>query len=141
MKRNTLLFVFTALFALCGLMSAAVLTYTPLLPQTADSSLIIANKAAVSQARMAAGSSYTHITTATTTVIKASTGVLARVVVNTLGAGSILTIYDNTAGSGTVIAVMTTAIQTSQTFDVACATGITVVSSLGTAADLTIVWR
>ncbi len=52
-----------------------------------------------------------------------------------------MTIYDNTAASGTVIAVMTSALQTSQTFDVAFATGCTIVTSGGTAADLTVVWR
>ena len=141
MKRNTLLFILTAILGMLGMLGAATLSYSPLVPQTGDSALIISNKAAVSQARLAAGSSYTHITTAATTVVKSGAGVLARINVNTLGSGSTMTIYDNTAASGTVIAVMTSALQTSQTFDVAFATGCTIVTSGGTAADLTVVWR
>ncbi len=141
MKKNTLLFILTAVFAMVGFLGAATLSYSPLVPQTSDSALIIANKAAVSSARLAAGNSYSNITTATTTSAKSGAGVLVRVIVNTVGAGSTLTIYDNTAASGTKIATMTTAIQCSQEFNVAFATGLTVVSASGSPADITLVYR
>lgn len=144
-----------ALLLSISFVTGATLTYSPAAPQTGDSALVIGNKASVAATTtaaqttiaatklttMTAGNSYTNITTATTTTCKASAGVLVRIIVNTVGAGSTLTIYDNTAGSGTKIGTMTTAIQCSHTFDVTCATGITVVSASGTPADITIVWR
>lgn len=155
MKRNTLAFVLTALLGMIGLLGAATLTYSPAVPQTGDSALVITNKAAVAVTTSAtqnttsatkltallAGNSYANITTATTTVVKASPGVLVRIIVGTVGAGSTLTIYDNATGTTTKIGAMTTAIQGSFEFNVACTAGITVVSASGSAADITVVYR
>ncbi len=79
-----------------------------------------------------------HITTATTTAVKASPGTLGKLVVNTGGAGSIATIYNSLAGSGAVIAIVDTATRVSLDFNMAMSIGITVVTSGGVAADITI---
>lgn len=80
---------------------------------------------------------------AATTVVKSGAGTLSKVCINTKGASSnVLTVYDNTAGSGTKIAVLdTTTAVVCQAYDVAFATGLTVVSATGTGADLTIAYR
>lgn len=148
MKRNSILFILAAIFAMAGILGAATLSYSPAAPQTGDSALVIGNKAAVAATTTAAkiteaqaGNSFVNITTATTTAVKATPGVLVRIIVNTVGAGSTLTIYNNTAGSGAKVGTMTTAIQGSYEFNVACSVGITVVSASGTAADITVVYR
>lgn len=148
MKRNTFPFIVAAILGMIGILSAATLSYSPAAPQTGDSALVISNKAAVAATTTAAklttleaGNSFVNITTATTTAVKASGGVLERIIVNTAGAGSTLTIYNNTAGSGAKVGTMTTAAQCSQTFNVACSTGITVVTASGTPADITVVYR
>ena len=151
-----------ALFLSISFLNATTLTYSPAVPQTGDQEVIISHKAAVAATTTAtnsatiatqtttaatklttllAGNSYTHITTATTTVIKAAPGVLERIVVNTVGAGSAATIYDNATGTTTVIGVATTAIQTSLTYNINCSAGITIVTAGGTPADITVVWR
>ena len=83
--------------------------------------------------------SYTNITTATTTVIKTGAGWLHTLTINTTSAGAI-TIYDNTAASGTKIGtlVLSAGVAT-YTFDVAFATGLTVVTA--GASDLTVAWQ
>ncbi|MDP3851969.1 MAG: hypothetical protein Q8Q59_15815 [Luteolibacter sp.] len=140
--RHKFLFFITALLAMIGMLHAVTLSYSPLVPQTGDTPTVIANKAAVSQARLAAGCSYANVTTATTTVVKASAGVLERIVINTLGAGSTITLYDNaSAASGTKIATLTSAIQNSITYNVAFANGLVAVTASGTAADVTFVYR
>lgn len=85
------------------------------------------------------GNTYTNITTATTTTIKSGAGVLHTVCVNALGTvASTATIYDNTAGSGTKIATLNTlALLGCQTYDVAFATGLTIVTTGTVAPDLT----
>lgn len=82
---------------------------------------------------------YTHITTATTTVVRTGMGVLMRVMIGTVATGT-ATLFDNTAGSGNVIGVLTyTAPGAPQVLeiDVAFNVGLTIVTT-GT-ADLTIV--
>ena len=53
------------------------------------------------------------------------------------------TVYDNTAGSGTKIATIDTTLgrAVALILDVAFATGLTVVTATGTAADLTVAYR
>lgn len=83
---------------------------------------------------------YNDITTNTTTTVKSGPGYLHTVTINTKGAtANVLTIYDNTAGSGTKIATLDTT-GGSQTFefDVGFATGLTIVTATGTAADVTV---
>ncbi len=155
MKRNSFPFIVAAILGMIGILSAATLSYSPAAPQTGDSALVISNKQAVAATTTAAqttaaaaalavqngGGSFANITTATTTAVKATPGVLERIIVNTAGAGSTLTIYNNTAGSGAKVGTMTTAAQGSFEFNVACSTGITVVSASGTPADITVVYR
>jgi hypothetical protein len=51
------------------------------------------------------GLSYKHISTQTTTVVKAVAGYLDRIVINSFTTGAVVTLYDNaSAASGTVIA-------------------------------------
>ena len=83
--------------------------------------------------------SYTHITTLTTTVVKAAAGVLHTVCISTPAATATVTLYDNTAASGTVIAVITSyaAVPTCLEYDVVFTTGLTAVSATA-AGDITI---
>lgn len=84
------------------------------------------------------GSSFVNITTATTTAVKASPGVLKGISINTGGAGSSVVIYNNTAGSGAKIGTFSTATQGVITLNAAASVGITAVTSGGTPADITI---
>ncbi len=87
--------------------------------------------------------SYVHTTAATTTVVKTGAGHFHGIMINTLVAGAI-TIYDNTAASGTVIAVITLPAAGAGDmpcflpFDVAFATGLTIVTAQAT--DLTVTY-
>jgi hypothetical protein len=155
MKNKSFLFVLCAVLGMLGILSAATLSYSPAAPQTGDSALVIGNKQAVASTTTAAqttlaaaalavqnaGGSYANITTATTTTVKTGAGVLLGVIVNSAGAGSTITLYANTAGSGTKIATLTSAAQTSLTYDLAFTTGLTAVTASGTPADITIVYR
>ena len=81
-----------------------------------------------------AGANYTHITTATTTVVKPGFGVLERIVINQAKSSSVITIYDNTAASGSVIGIITnppTLLQNHFKLDygVVFGTGLTIVTS------------
>ncbi len=81
----------------------------------------------------------TYISTATTTVIKTSAGLLHTLVVNGGTTGTII-VYDNTAASGTIIASFdTTNALATYTFNATFATGLTVVTSAAT--KLTVTWR
>lgn len=85
------------------------------------------------------GHAYNYISTATTTVVKSSAGVLARIIVNGGTTGTIIG-YDNTAGSGTIIfSFDTTNALGVFGFDVAFTTGLTIVTSAAT--KVTIVYR
>ena len=86
---------------------------------------------------------YANITTDTTTEVKAGSGVLHSITINTPVASSIINLYDNTAASGTLIGTITlpatllsdgakTAI-----YDVAFATGLTIKTTTG-ASDITV---
>lgn len=57
----------------------------------------------------------TYISTATTTIVKNSAGVLKSITLGETAAGTI-TVYDNTAGSGTVILVLKASVA-EQTFE------------------------
>lgn len=89
------------------------------------------------------GNSFAHISTATTTTVKSGAGVVHTVTINNLGTvASVTTVYDNTAGSGTVIAAINTlAGQTSYVYDVAFATGLTLVTTGTVAPDVTVSYR
>lgn len=86
-----------------------------------------------------------HISTATTTVVKSGSGTLERIVVNKHVATGVITVYDNTAASGTVLAIITTgaAVLTDPPitgiYGIPFSTGLTIVTSQ--AEDLTVVYR
>lgn len=84
-----------------------------------------------------------HMSTATTTTFKSGAGILHAVCVNTLGTvASTVTVYDNTAGSGTVIGVINSlAISGCFSYDVAFATGLTLVTTGTVAPDVTIAYK
>lgn len=88
---------------------------------------------------------YSNITTTATTVVKSGAGTFSKIVINKAAATGVITVYDNTAASGTIIATLTEpaallASQNSIAYDVAFATGLTIVT--GTAAqDITVVYR
>lgn len=90
-----------------------------------------------------AGYTYTHISTAATTMVKSGAGVLHLINVGTLGTvASTVTIYDNTAGSGTVIGVINSlTLSGGFPYDVAFSTGLTIVTTGTAAPDVTVSWR
>ena len=90
-----------------------------------------------------AGYSFQNITTATTTTVKSGAGVLRGVTVNTKGTiASTIVIYDNIAGSGTIIGTIDSLNLAGQfVFDVAFATGLTLVTTGTVAPDITVSYR
>jgi hypothetical protein len=87
--------------------------------------------------------SFAYINTAVTTTVKASAGFLKSITVNSKGTvASTITIYNNTAGSGAVIGVIDS-LNMGGTFeyDVACSTGITLVTTGTVAPDITVAFR
>jgi hypothetical protein len=80
------------------------------------------------------GSSKTYISTATTTAVKASTGVLRRIVLGETAAGAI-TINDNL---GTVAVLKASIVEGTYEFDVTCVGKIEVVTAAG--SKLTVVF-
>lgn len=87
-----------------------------------------------------AGLTPRNITTATTTLVKTGRGTLGRIVVNTLGAGSAIAIYDGLTAGGTLIATVSSAAQASLAFGAAFVTGLCVVTSGGTPANITVLY-
>lgn len=90
-----------------------------------------------------AGWSFQNITTSTTTTVKSGAGVLHIVNVNTLGTvASTTTVYDNTAGSGTKIATINSLTLSGPfQYDIAFATGLTLVTTGTAAPDITVSYR
>jgi hypothetical protein len=83
--------------------------------------------------------SYLNITTATTTIVKSSSGKLKRIVLGETAAGTII-IYDNTAGSGTIIATLKASIsERAYDFDCVFGTGLTIVTAA--ASKLTVIYE
>jgi hypothetical protein len=81
----------------------------------------------------------TNITTATTTVVKGSAGILRRITINTTAAGAI-TVYDNTSATGTKIATFPLSVGVgSYEFGCRFNTGLTVVTAA--ASDITVIWE
>ena len=88
------------------------------------------------------GWNYEHITLAapTTTVVKASSGVLHSITLNDPTATAVITIYDNTAASGTVIGIITVPASPQPAtviYDVAFNIGLTIVTATA-ASDITV---
>lgn len=85
---------------------------------------------------------FVHISTATTVTAKSGAGKLASVVINNRGVGGTITLYDNTAGSGVLIAVIDpTANVVPLIYNLAFATGLTIVTTGATPADITVTYR
>lgn len=83
------------------------------------------------------GFTFKNITTAATTTVKNSPGLVHTVTVNTKGVTSSLVLKDGT----TVIATIDTTLGESLLLDVFCATSIVAVTAGGTPADVTIFFR
>lgn len=83
---------------------------------------------------------YKNLNGAATTTVKSGAGVLHAITINTTAAATIV-VYDNTAGSGTTIASIAAspAIGSTFRFDVAFATGLTIV--IAGASDITVSYR
>lgn len=80
-----------------------------------------------------------------TTTVKSGAGTLHSIVLNSAATATNTTImYDNTAGSGTVIgrpAVTTATVPTTLIYDIAFATGLTIVTATANGGDMTIVYK
>jgi hypothetical protein len=87
-----------------------------------------------------AGFTYGHISTDTTTTLKSGAGVLHSICVNTVGASSTITVDDNTTAATPNIAILSGATLGCYTYDVAFATGLTIVTAVA-APDLTVSYR
>ncbi len=90
-----------------------------------------------------AGTSFNHISTATTTLVKSGSGILCDVNINSKGTvASTVTIYDSLTASGTVIAVLDS-LNLAGTFHFNCLVtiGITVVTIGTVAPDVTVTFR
>lgn len=83
---------------------------------------------------------YSHITTDTTTVLKTSGGILHTLCVNTVGAGSTITVDDALSATTPTIAVLSGATLGCYTYDVGFNIGLTIVTAT-TTPDVTVSWR
>lgn len=86
---------------------------------------------------------FSNLSTANTFVVKSGAGELHSITVNALGTvSSAVVVYDNTSATGTKIATINTlSVLGTLTFDVAFATGLTIVSTGTVAPDLTVSYR
>jgi len=87
--------------------------------------------------------SYVNITTATTTVVKASAGTVKAILINSKGTiASVVTIYDNIAASGSKIGTLDS-LTLSGVFDlgVRFGTGLTIVTTGTVAPDITVIYK
>ncbi len=87
--------------------------------------------------------SFSNIKTSTTTTVKSGAGTLHTVCVNTDGTvASAVALFDNTAASGTTIANINSLSSTNcYTYDIAFATGLTVVTTGTAPSDITISYK
>ena len=88
-------------------------------------------------------SSYNHISSNTTTLVKSGTGKLHNITINTKGTlSNVATVYDNTTATGAIISVIDTTV-TYGTLIYNCVfnTGLTVYTATGTAADITVTYE
>lgn len=102
---------------------------------------------AVTPAAAAAGGySYVHIAAGqATTVIKASAGTLHSIVLNSAAlATNVTTVYDNPSVAGTVIAipnVVAATVPSTLIFDIAFATGLTIITTTANGGDMTVCYK
>lgn len=80
-----------------------------------------------------------------TTTVKSGAGTLHAIVLNSAAtATNTTTIYDNTAASGTVIgrpAVTTATVPTTLIYDLAFATGLTIITATANGGDMTVMYK
>lgn len=86
----------------------------------------------------AVGSSYSHLSSAGTTVVRSGSGILRRVSVNQSSLASSITLYDNTVGSGNKIAVIDTGSTKTLEYNLNFIIGLTAV--IAGSPDITIIW-
>jgi hypothetical protein len=84
----------------------------------------------------------TNITTATTTVVNTGPTLLHSVSINALGTvASTTKIYDGVTAAGRLLATINSlSVSGSFVYDIACATGICVVTTGTVAPDVTVTW-
>lgn len=82
-----------------------------------------------------------HINALGTFVVKGAAGFMRSIVINTVGTGITLTVYNNNAGSGPEVAVITPTAPVTLTYDGTMGTGITVVVAGTTAGSYTVNFR
>lgn len=88
------------------------------------------------------GDSYTRITTATTTVVKASAGTIKKIIVNSLGTvASTVSVQDNATVIALIDTLSTTGRAGTYEYNVLAATNITIVTTGTLAPDVTVTWR
>ena len=81
---------------------------------------------------------YTNINSAATTIVRSSRGTLARLVINSITAGTV-TIFDSITGSGDVVAVIAVGATIGDIeYDLVVTNGITIVTTM--ADNLTVVF-
>ncbi len=90
------------------------------------------------------GWNYVNITAAlaTTTVVKATPGILHSVIINTPTSSSVITLYDNTVASGTKIGTITvpaSPLPVTLVYDITFTTGLSINTATGT-SDITIAY-
>lgn len=80
-----------------------------------------------------------------TTTVKSGAGTLHSIILNSAAtATNTTTIYDNTAASGTVIgrpAVTTATVPTTLIYDIAFATGLTIITATANGGDMTVIYK
>jgi hypothetical protein len=73
-------------------------------------------------------------------LVKSGAGTFGRITINTAGAGSSASIYDGLTAAGALLATVSTAAQVSLDYGIALQTGLCVVTSGGTAANVTVAY-
>ena len=99
--------------------------------------LSAANPLTVSQS----GTAYNTAANTAGYAIKSSAGTFQGISVNTAGLTSTATLYDGLSTAGTKLCTISTLAQTSLQYNIAFSTGLFIVLSGGTPADVTVVYR
>lgn len=125
------------LVAALGAAMATDLTYTSL-PQKEDQEIVIQHKAAVAQAQLSYGGSYSLLSATGTTAVSTNAVTLDRIVINTAGsADSVLLVKTG----GTNVASISTASARDANYGIRLSGGLTTVVTGGTAANVTVTYH
>lgn len=90
-------------------------------------------------ANAGAGTAFSNIAAATSTLVKTGAGQLQGITVNTTGTASTATVYDGTSAAGTKIATINTTVAFNGAYSLAFTTGLFIVT-VG-AADITVTYK